>query len=172
MKHLVSFFAIVLYVPTNYKTFQRTFWGGQSSQVVELEGEAFRSTINQLFASSQTVRARLRAGKYSWNTGKFVGQFEIETRNMSANRFWFYDVKRSFAFALRWKHVQSVWSWRQGHPCDAQWCNGSEEVQWRDAKGSKGNLGTSCKLTRILDAKGSSNPFAHLFSIVPASNLR
>ena len=103
MKHLVSFFAIVLYVPTNYKTFQRTFWGGQSSQVVELEGEAFRSTINQLFASSQTVRARLRAGKYRWNTGKFVGQFEIETRNMSANRFWFYDVEKKLCFCTKVK---------------------------------------------------------------------
>jgi len=68
---------------------------------VELEGEAFRSTINQLFASSQTVRARLRAEKYQLKYGKFVGKFGIETRNMSANRFWFYDVKRSFAFALR-----------------------------------------------------------------------
>ena len=32
--------------------------GGQSSQVVELEGEAFRS-IDQLFAPSQTVRRDL-----------------------------------------------------------------------------------------------------------------
>lgn len=101
MKHLVSFLQLFFMFQ---QTTRHSSVLSEVDKAVKLwswkERLSVPPSISSLLLHRQFVPGSEQK-KYQLKYGKFVGKFGIETRNMSANRFWFYDVKRSFAFALR-----------------------------------------------------------------------